>query len=323
MNAAQPSRMYAAAGAALGLGAPLGFLVLRSVTRRAALAPRSWARASYAYMTLTTPFVFALFGNVLGRKEENRRAAAEQIQKLRDEFASVIAHDLRNPLQAILLQVDALLRHGEGEKAVVPTQALHRLRGGGERLSQMVEDLLDASRIEASRLSLDPRPVDVVDAVETLLDRIRPTLGDHRTEVEVESPPRPVLADPTRLDQILTNLVENSAKYSAERSPIRIRICPGATGTKLVVEDEGPGIPREELPKLFDRFYQAKRARQKKTGLGLGLYITKGLVDAHGGRIHVQSSPGHGSRFSVWLPAAPTSAQPELRPVSPPPGTRQ
>lgn len=318
MNLAHPSRTYTAAGAALGLGAPLGFFLLALIAGRRRLS-RRW---SYAYMTLTTPVVFGLFGRVLGREEEKRRTVAREMQRLREEFGSVVAHDLRNPLQAILLQVDALLRHAEGgANAVVPVKALTRVRDGGERLSQMVDDLLDASRIEASHLSLDARAVDVADAVDALLDRIGPTLGTHRTEIEVEGTPCAVLADPARLDQILTNLIENAAKYSKEGSPIRIVVQAASRGTLLTVEDEGPGISADELPKLFDRFYQTKRARQKKTGLGLGLYITKGLVDAHGGHIGVQSEPGKGSRFSVWLPAAPAklSAEQELQAAERPP----
>lgn len=142
------------------------------------------------------------------------------------------------------------------------------------------------------------------------MDRIGPTLGPHRVDIRVEASPPPVHVDPTRLDQILTNLVENAAKYSGEGMPISIRIRREDAGVGLAVEDRGPGIPPEELPKLFDRFYQAKRARERKSGLGLGLYITKGLVEAHGGRIRVESEVGRGSVFSVWLPASSGAAAP-------------
>jgi signal transduction histidine kinase len=316
MDLAHPSRAYTAVGAALGLGAPIGFFLLTRIA-----GGRTTGRWNYAYMTLTTPVFFALFGNVLGREEERRRTLAREMQKLREEFVSVVAHDLRNPLQAILLQVDALLRHAEaGGTAVVPVKALQRVQAGGERLSQMVDDLLDASRIEASRLSIHRRAVDVVDAVDALVDRIRATLLGHPTEIEVEGSPGPVLADPTRLDQILTNLLENAAKYSTEGAPIRIGIEADQGGTRVTVEDQGPGIAPEDVPRLFDRFFQTKRAREKKTGLGLGLYITKGLVEAHGGRIRVTSVLGRGSKFSVWLPAAPPSvpASP-LQPAERPP----
>jgi signal transduction histidine kinase len=113
-----------------------------------------------------------------------------------------------------------------------------------------------------------------------------------------------VLADPARFDQIFTNLLENAAKYSAPASAIRVVIEGADHGVTVTVEDRGPGIAAVELPRLFDRFYQAPRARAQKSGLGLGLYIVKGLVDAQGGRIWVESEPGEGSRFHVWLPAA-------------------
>jgi signal transduction histidine kinase len=180
----------------------------------------------------------------------------------------------------------------------------------------MINDLLDATRIEAARLSLNPQVVSVPDAVKVLVDRIRPTLGLHDLTIHVEGEPAVVNADPMRLDQILTNLLDNAAKYSADGTPISIRIRPEDSGVTVTVEDRGPGIPANELPKLFDRFYQAKRAREKKSGLGLGLYITKGLVEAHGGRTHVTSQPGRGSTFRVWLPSAfnPPAEQVDGRP---------
>ena len=102
----------------------------------------------------------------------------------------------------------------------------------------------------------------------------------------------------------MTNLLENAAKYSDEGAAIRILIEPSGCGAALLVEDHGPGIAPEELPRLFDRYFQTQRARAKRRGLGLGLFITKGLVEAHGGTISVESLPGTGSTFRIWLPAA-------------------
>ena len=120
-----------------------------------------------------------------------------------------------------------------------------------------------------------------------------------------------MLADPLRLDQIFMNLIDNAAKYSKPGAPIRIVVEPVEEGARVTVIDHGVGIAEDAIPKLFDRFFQVQRAReQKRTGVGLGLYITKGLVDAHGGRITVESEPGRGSRFCVWLPAAPADAMP-------------
>jgi len=168
----------------------------------------------------------------------------------------------------------------------------------------MVKDLMDASRIEVGRLALETTPVDAVDAVNTLLSQIRPTLGVHPLEVEIEGAHARICVDPLRLEQILTNVVENAAKYSPDSAPIVVRVRQRDQGVVIAVVDRGSGIPRDELPLLFDRFYQAQRARAMRKGLGLGLYITKGLVEAHGGRITVHSEPGRGSTFEVWLPLA-------------------
>jgi signal transduction histidine kinase len=308
----RPGKAYLAIGAALGLGAPLGFLALARL-RLGGQPHRGWLartlssdRFAIAYMALSTPLVFGLFGRALGRHEEKLRVSAAHIERLREEFAAVVAHDLRNPIHCLMLQLDLLLRDARDGEVTVPVSTLRRLQRGGQRLGEMVNDLLDASRIEAARLSLQPQVLSVPAATAALVDRICPTLGSHRVDVQVEGSPPAVDVDPTRLDQILTNLIENAAKYSDEGTPISIRIRPRGSGVSLAVEDRGPGIPAEELPKLFDRFYQAKRAREKKSGLGLGLYITTGLVEAHGGRIEVESELGRGSTFSVWLPPAST-----------------
>ena len=293
-------------GLALGLGAPAGFGLLRRLLAR----PRPTLRAelkdqrlAYGYTSVATPLVFSLFGRLLGRREDRRRASERRLEQLREEFVAVVAHDLRNPIQAILLRLELMQRGARDGEAVVATQLLTQLERSGQRLSQMVDDLLDATRIEASRLSVSPEPVCLAPAVHLILEQMRPTLGSHRVEVRLEGSVPLVRVDPARLAQIVTNLVDNAAKYGAGEAPIVVRLRPERRGAALSVEDQGPGIAPEALPRLFDRFYQARRARELKSGLGLGLYIVKGLVEAHHGRIEVDSELGRGSRFTVWLPA--------------------
>lgn len=271
---------------------------------RRLLARRDPARLAYVYLTVMTPLVFGLFGRVLGMREDAQRAAHRKVERLREEFTAVVAHDLRGPIQNIVLQLDALLSRANGAELRVPVESLRRVLRGGERLTEMVADLLDASRLEASRLRVAPASVSLPGAIRELLDRIEPALGGRTIELHLEGAAPPVRVDPGRFDQILTNLLENSVKYSSDGTPIVIRVRPEDNGAALSVEDHGPGVPAEELPKLFDRFYQAQRAREKKSGLGLGLYITRGLVEAHGGHIDVSSVPGSGSIFTVWLPSA-------------------
>jgi two-component system, OmpR family, sensor histidine kinase VicK len=304
-RAPRSANTFFAVGAVLGLGAPLGYFVLRSLLfrRRTRANELRTQLSAYAYMALTTPLVFGLFGRVLGKEHEKLHRAHRYVEKLREEFAAIVAHDLRNPLTAILLHLQVLLEQAHDGTVSVPVEKLQHLLRGGERLAQMVNDLLDATRIEASRLQLRREEVRIENALAMLIERVRPTLGDHQVELVVEGSPPPVNVDPTRLDQIAGNLLENAAKYSPDGTPIRVIVRPERGGVTFAVQDEGWGIPHEELPRLFDRFYQAKRARAKKSGLGLGLYITKGLVEAHGGRIAVETEVDRGSTFSVWLPA--------------------
>jgi signal transduction histidine kinase len=202
------------------------------------------------------------------------------------------------------MHLEVMLEEARDGIVAVPVEKVLRLREGGRQLGTMISDLLDATLIDSSRLSLAPEPVSLPDAIAALLDRIRPTLGDHLIDVVVLGRPSIVMVDRTRLDQIVTNLVENAAKYSPDGAPIRIEIRREGEGSTLAVRDRGYGIAPEELPRLFERFARGQRARAQRSGLGLGLHITKGLVEAHGGQITVDSKVDRGSTFSVWLPSA-------------------
>ncbi|MCW5831505.1 MAG: GAF domain-containing protein, partial [Labilithrix sp.] len=233
----------------------------------------------------------------------------KEVERLREEFAAMVAHDLRNPIQSMLLQLELLRSDAEQGK---PTSdaALDRLDRIGARLARMAGDLLDTTRIELSRVPLSRVPLDLAEATRALVDRVRATIGDHAIEVHVTGPLETALVDPTRFDQVLTNLLENAGKYSASGTTVEVEVRAVDDGVEIAVTDRGAGIAPDELPKLFDRFYQAQRARERKSGLGLGLYITKGFVEAHGGRIDVESAVGRGSTFRVWFPRAQPGASP-------------
>jgi PAS domain S-box-containing protein len=228
--------------------------------------------------------------------------ALKELERLREEFAAVVAHDFRSPINTILLQVGMLERLRVGDRMEVPWSSIERIAANANRLNQMTADLLDASRIEAARVSLEKQPIDVSEAVTGLIERLRPIFGNHAMEVMVQAPLPAVMLDQARFEQILGNLLENAAKFSPNETPIVVHLAPSDGGVLISVQDQGIGISADELPKLFDRFYQSKRARAKKVGLGLGLYISKGLVQAHGGRLWAESIPGKGSTFRVWFP---------------------
>jgi signal transduction histidine kinase len=230
--------------------------------------------------------------------------AVKQLQQLSRDFLALVAHDLRTPLQSVLVQLETLLRRSEGELAQVPITALNAMKRSGQQLDHLVRDLLDASRIDAHGVALDLAAVSLPDLVSSIVSQIEGVIGTHAVSIEVSGNPPPVAADPRRVEQIVTNLVENASKYSGEGTPIRILLAAWGGGATLAVQDRGPGISNEDLPRLFDRYFQTQRARARRRGLGLGLFITKGLVEAHGGSISVESVPGVGSTFRVWLPAA-------------------
>jgi signal transduction histidine kinase len=230
--------------------------------------------------------------------------ALKELQHLRQDFLAMVAHDLRTPLQSVLLQLEALLRRSQGEATQVPMTTLQAMQRNGQQLERLVRDLLDASRIDAHGVTLELGTVRLPDLASTIVSQVEGTLGTHRISIEVSGSPPPVSADPRRVQQILTNLLENASKYSAEGTPIQIVIARSGGGVTLAVQDEGPGISPEDLPRLFDRYFQTQRAQASRRGLGLGLFITKGLVEAHGGSIQAESTPNVGSTFRIWLPAA-------------------
>ncbi|MFZ5471868.1 MAG: ATP-binding protein [Myxococcota bacterium] len=235
-------------------------------------------------------------------------SAFKELERLREDFARIVAHDLRDPVQGIIFQSNLILRRGDGESVHVPVSLIRGIEKNARRLGQMTNDLLDAARVELHSIALDRKWVDVPGAVRELIEQIRPALSGHPVEVSSSPAIKQAWVDPLRFDQILTNLLDNAAKFSAEGSPISVHISTLDEGVEVSVRDRGIGISPEEMTRLFDRFYQARRARERKTGLGLGLYISKGLVEAHNGRLWVESEMGKGSVFHVWFPPKPEDA---------------
>jgi signal transduction histidine kinase len=295
-------------GALLGLGAPLGLLAVRRVVTggRPGWLGRELREHGlfYAYGLVGTCLAFMGFGYRLGQRERRLIEGHAEVNRLRDEFAAVIAHDLRTPIQSLRLQSELLLHSAEKGEVAVPVSAVERVHRATEELARMVDDLLDASRIEARRLAVQPQPIALVDRTTEVIEATKPALGEHPVALHVDAPAAPVAFDTDRFSQVLTNLLSNAAKYSAPGAPIDVHIRGNGQGASLSVVDQGWGIAPDELPRLFDRFYQARRARSQKSGLGLGLYIVRGLMEAQGGSISVRSEPGKGSTFTLWFPAA-------------------
>lgn len=214
----------------------------------------------------------------------------------------------------VQLQASALLRAlPTGAAALTGKQrtSAERIRSAVERMDALVRDLLDLSKIEAGRFEVHPQAEDLRELVEEALVLAR-TMAEakHLALVAEQIDDGLVLADRERVFQVLTNLVSNAIKFTPEGGRIELRTRLRRGEAEVSVSDTGRGLTAEELQFVFDRYWQGRDTGQK--GSGLGLYIAKGIVEAHGGRIHVESTRGAGARFSFTLPTAP-------RPPAPPP----
>jgi signal transduction histidine kinase len=233
--------------------------------------------------------------------EANQRL--QEVDRAKDQFVSNVNHELRTPLANIKLYL-SLLERGRPEKHGEYLQTLHREQS---RLEKMIEDLLDLSRldlgvtrIESAPLSLDPLLRQLVaDRLNLAIER-----GLTLEYQSVEDLPL-VLIDPERLTEVMTNLITNAINYTPGGGRVVVQAELRSTDERwvtLTVRDTGPGISAKDLPHLFDRFYRGEAGRQASApGTGLGLAISREIVDRMGGRITVESAPGQGAAFSVWL----------------------
>ncbi|MFO7178060.1 MAG: ATP-binding protein [Pseudomonadota bacterium] len=234
-------------------------------------------------------------------QKESERAKAEAI-KVRDDFLSIAGHELRTPLAALQLQVQSLERLAE--RNVERERVLERLRKVEHhvaRLDRLVSELLNVTRIASGRLELQKEPVDLVALVASVVERFAPQIAATHSPVTIQAPGSVVGNwDGMRVDQVVTNLLGNALKYGAGK-PIEVGVFAIDGRARLVVRDHGIGIPPEHQARIFERFQRAVSDRHYG-GLGLGLWITRQVVEAHGGTIGLESKPGEGTTFVVELP---------------------
>ena len=227
-----------------------------------------------------------------------------ELQQSQEDLLRIVSHDLRTPLAVIhghmeLLE-EALSTRGLNGEITLSTSTIDR---NVQRMNAMIQDLVDMARLEGRQLTLQVDAVVLQAYLPDLLARLRDILPVHRISLDIPPDLPPVRADYSRLERILLNLLTNAFKYSAAETPVRLHIARDDKEIVIRVSDQGTGIAAEDLPHLFERFFRAEGARQAE-GIGLGLYITKLLVEAHDGRIWVESAPGKGSTFSFTLPVA-------------------
>lgn len=233
---------------------------------------------------------------------------AHDANRAKDEFLATVSHELRTPLNAILGWT-RLLREESLDKATV-TRALETIERNGRSQAQLIEDILDASRIITGKLRLISEPVELVSVIRAALDAVRPAANAKGIllEEELQSPYR-IMGDADRLQQIASNLLTNAIKFTPKGGRVCIKLQKVHSSIQLTVSDTGTGIKAEFLPHVFDRFSQAEQtSKRAHGGLGLGLAIVRTLVELHGGSVHVESlGEGKGATFFVNLPIAAVS----------------
>jgi signal transduction histidine kinase len=264
-------------------------------SRRAGLEERAWSRVN---------------SPVLGPDGEVRYIVhrLEDVSKsirLKEDFLAMLGHELRNPLAAIASATEILKRIGATaglagqSRAVIERQVRH--------LKRLVDDLLDAARVEGGKVTLERRPVDLAEAVRQALSTVH-GIGGVQHAVEVDAEPTGVNVDPVRLEQILVSLLTNAVKFTPAGRAIRVRVAAEGDTAVLIIEDEGIGMSAEILPHIFDLFFQGERtAARTEGGLGIGLTLVKRLVEMHEGSVSASSDgPGRGAEFRIRLPAIRT-----------------
>jgi signal transduction histidine kinase/ActR/RegA family two-component response regulator len=251
----------------------------------------------------------------LVRQEQAARADAETAGRSKDEFLTTLSHELRTPLNALMGWIWWLRRGGLDEER--QKRALETIERSATSLAQLVEDLLDVSRIITGKLRISARPVEPAAVAAAAVEAVRPAAAAKAIALGVSVDPAvgTVLADPDRLQQILWNLLSNAIKFTPDKGRVDVTLRRAETDVVIQVRDSGQGIPAAVLPHVFDRFRQADA--RPITGLGLGLSIVRHLVEVHGGTIRAESpGEGLGATFTVTLPVHATAAV--AAPVIPP-----
>ena len=234
---------------------------------------------------------------------ENTVARLQELQDGLEDLLLSVSHDLRNPLTVIIGHAQLLQRLHARAGISDQGRSLETIIAVAQRMNMMIQDILDCARSQSGRLQCRPRSIDLSQFLHALLVRLAVSLDIGRVQVTVEPGTPEVMADPDHLERIVVNLLSNALKYSGAGSPVELRARGRGREALVEVRDRGQGFSAEDLPHVFDRFGRVG-ATTGGDSIGLGLYITKMLVEAQGGWIGVVSEPGRGTTFTFTLPVA-------------------
>ena len=237
---------------------------------------------------------------------------AREAVQARQDILAFVSHDLKNSLMSLFLNVEMLTRSAPRDERRRGWKQLERIRRGVTQMQRMIEDLLDVGSIESGRLAVETREHEIGELFEDAVEMSAPLIHDKQIEIKIETPPPPfkVRCDRERMMQVFSNLIGNAVKFVPERGTIVLSAAASGASALVAVRDTGPGIPPARLPHLFQRYWQADETARK--GRGLGLFITKGIVEAQGGVIWAESQVGTGSTFFITLPLITPIARHEL-----------
>lgn len=250
------------------------------------------------------PATFPLLGELLGAAVQ-RLSADDWTERLHRKWSTMVLHELRQPITLIhgfagvLFSDDELAPHHYGK--------LQHIRSAAQRLNRLAQDLLDITRQGAQQITLRKRRIDLLALIRRVVEQTDTELPDNDVRIEIACPIPPLDADPVRIEQVLTNLLGNAGKYGTKGRPIVVRVdCPPGEVCVQVI-NEGENLPEQDIERLFRPFYRSREARRKESaGFGLGLHISRGIIEAHGGRIWGEAVPGGGLCVSWTLPLSPS-----------------
>jgi signal transduction histidine kinase len=312
---------------AVGIGAStllivlFGIILARSIGRPVRAVASGASRLASGDLSLRLPTegpgeigeLTTAFNDMAGRLEEGRSELQEQNEKLREsermktELISIVSHELRTPLASVLGFTSLLLKR----EFDTPTRRhyLGIVDAQARRLAALLEDFLDMQRMEHEGLDLDTEKVDLASLLDEQAQLYRAQSSKHQVEVRLGSRPLPVRGDRNRLAQVVGNLLSNAIKYSPEGGVVGLAAERRGQGVRVTVRDEGLGIPSDQQDRIFTKFFRGDAGATGITGTGLGLAVSREIVEAHGGSIGFDSDAGSGSTFWLELPDAPDAGQ--------------
>jgi PAS domain S-box-containing protein len=235
-------------------------------------------------------------------QEKIARAEAEKANALKLKFLAMISHELRTPLTSIKGFTSTLLQPDVHWTEAQYLEFIGIMDVEADKLTALIDQILDIARLNARMLRLNPTALSLADLLGQMQPRLAPITRNHTLETHIPGDLPLIEVDPFRMEQILTNLIENAAKYSAVHTPIKLNAHPVDGLVEIEVQDEGVGIPPEEWDSVFEAFQQVHQNKRPQPGAGLGLAICKGLVEAHGGSIRVKASSDKGTTIAFTLP---------------------